>query len=429
MAKLGAAVIGTYFLQGVSAFLMSFVPLPEATQNLTLTMATGCFFLAMLVLVFGHSVRAMKWPIIVGFGFIIITLLAGVVLATSILIAGNPNLTVLLFGDLVAVLVIILFIDTEWLRSLGFIDRSQYITAFEIHSTPTDKEATTPVRVKFKRTLTNLAALNIPLGFRFQHFPDGHTRLFLFTWAPTETLLAQRQKRLHQILSVHLTGVTMEPQPLPSLHFLSELPASIVFLSGSPSDDAEGFNALQTAIQTHTIKDSKVSTSSIKGPAILYQVSTEPYRFGRFDYWLIRRRLRPQIQDVLQLLAAEEQIAQGIPPSPELALKLGEPKTVTQAHQILRKARQLHAQHLLNTRVVLVSWHPTSQDEANKISQTIAKRVTSTLQPITPTQAVTYRTPFLFKGKRQIRRILHGSPMGPTSPLLPEETATYFGIM
>ncbi|MFX1562990.1 MAG: hypothetical protein ACFFDP_06755, partial [Promethearchaeota archaeon] len=178
IVKLGVAVIGAFFLQGVSVFLLSFVPLPEASQNFAVTIATGCFFFAFLVLVFGHSIRAMKWPIIVGVGLIAITLVAGVMLATSMLISGNPNLSVLLFGDFIAVFVIILFIDIEWLRELGFIKRSKYITAFEIHTTPTTNEDTTRERVKFQRILANLAALNIPLGFRFQHFPDGHSRLF-----------------------------------------------------------------------------------------------------------------------------------------------------------------------------------------------------------------------------------------------------------
>ncbi len=220
----------------------------------------------------------------------------------------------------------------------------------------------------------------------------------------------------------------MDPQPLPSLQFLAELPASIIFLSGSPSDAGEGFDALKTAIQTLPKKVSTESSKIIGGHAILFQVFAEPHHFGRFDYWLSRRRLKPEIQKALQLLAGEEQIAEGIPPSPELALKLGEPKTVSQAHQTLKKARQLQAQHLLKTRVVLVCWHPNSQEEANKTAQAIAKRITNALQPITPTEAVTFRSPIIFKGKRQIHRILHGALTGPSYLLQSEEVATYFGV-
>lgn len=424
-AKIGVVVFGTFFLQMISLIILSFVPLTPEIQGLALLMATLCYAVALLVLVFGRSVRGMKWPILIGFGFISLTLLAGILLLILSLVVANPTLQLLVIGDLLVALLVLLFANRQWLRSLDLVDRHLLVAAVEVHPEPApaaQPSVTTPNRLRFQRVLANLATTKVPVGLRFQFLPGGHARLFLFTWADNEELLLQRQNRLHQFLAVHLPSVTLSPCQLPSFPLPLTTPASVVYLSGPPSDKADCFAALQKALRSRKFSPSE----GLNAPAFLFQVFAAPGKLKGIDFWVARRRLEGQANKAQRLLAAATLLTKGIPPPPDLAALLSNPAALAKAHHVLRQFKRLNAHLLLCTQAALVCYHPAGLEASKATVQSLAKRVVSTLQPALPTPAVEYKFPRF--GARQLRRLLRCTPVGPPTYLLLEEAAAYFGI-
>lgn len=416
VAKLGVILVGTAFLRNVSAFLLAFVPMPASISEMALTMATFCYLAAFAVLVFGRSVRGMKWPVLLGFGVIVLVLAVGVLLVVVILVRATPNLAFLLVGDLLFGLVLLLFSDTGWLRALDLTDRSGYVAAIEVHRH--ESEERTGNRVRLGRVLSALALADVPVGFRFQYLPDRHARLFLFTWAPDEALLAQRRTQLRQLLGAHLLGVTLSPCELPAVPLPAQLPSALIYFKGSPGSAADGFAALQAAL----------SQSSAQNVAIVFQVFATPARLGRLDEWVTRRRIENQARPARHLLAAAALLAEGVPPSPRQAEALSKPAAVARAQKVLQQLRKLEASDLLETQVALIVWHPTSYTRALTIGESVAARLASALQAATPSYSVVYHAPWRPLGQRQVHRLLRAVPAGSTAFLLPAEAAAYLGI-
>ncbi len=423
-AKVGVVVFGTYFLQMVSLIILSFVPLPPEIIGLALLVATPCYALALLIPVFGGNIRGMKWPIIIGLGFISLTLIAGISLLILSLVVVNPILQVLVVGDLLIAFIALLFLNRQWLRNLDLVDRHLLVAAVEIHPEPsstTRPKVTGPSMHRFQRVLVNLATTRIPVGLRFQFLPGGHTRLFLFTVAESKELLLHRQKRLHQFLAVHLPNVTLSPCQLPPHPLPSSTPAAVAYLSGPPSNKVDFITFLQKTLRSRKFSSQKDLTA----PAFIFQVFTAPKRLERLDFWVARRRLEGRVQKAQRLLAAATLLSKGIPPPPNLAEKLTDPKALAQAHLVLHQFRRLTAPLLLQSQTALVCWHPAGQEAAHNTVEALANRLVSELQPMTPTAPISSHLP-RFKN-RQIQRLLRCAPTGPITFLLPEEAATYFG--
>ncbi len=424
-AKVGVVIFGTFFLQMVSLLILSFVPLTPEIQALSLLVATMCYAIALLILVFGRSVRGMKWPILIGFGFISLTLLAGLVLLLLSLVMVNPTIQLLVTGDLLIALLALVLSNPQWLQNLDLIDRHLLVAAVEIHSEstrPSQPSVPSSDRLRFQRVLANLAAMKIPAGLRYQFLPGGHSRLFLFTWAETQEILLHRQKRLHQFLAVHLPNVTLSPCPLPSLPLPETTPAAVAYLSGFPSDKGDGFSALQRALHSQKLSP----PDGVTAPAFLFQIFAAPGKLEGLDLWFTRRRLESQANRAQRLLAAAALLAKGIPPPPDLAALLANPAAMAKAHQVLRLLNRLNATRLFSIKVALVCWHPAGVHAAKTTVESLASRLVSSLQPATPAPVIEYKIPQF--GGRQIRRLLRCAPTGPMTLLLPEEAAVYFGV-
>jgi hypothetical protein len=416
VAKLGVILVGAVFLRNVSAFLLTFVPMPASVSEVALTLATFCYLAAFAVLVFGRSVRGMKWPVLLGFGVVAVVLAAGGLFAILVLVGATPNLAQLLAGDVLFGIILLLFSDTGWLRALDLADRSGYVAAIEVHRNESEKGARS--RMPFGRVLSALALADVPVGFRFQYLPDRHARLFFFTWAPDEPLLAQRQTQLRQLLAAHLPGVTLSPGELPAVPLQAQLPSVPIYFRGTPGGGADGFAALQAAL----------NHSSARNAAIVFQVFAAPAHLGRLDEWATRRRVENHARSARHLLATAALLAEGVPPPPKQAEALSKPAAVARAQQVLQQLRRLDASDLLATQVALIVWHPTSYTSALTIGESLAARLASALQAATPSASVTHHAPWRPLGRRQIRRLLRAVPAGSTAYLLPAEAAAYLGI-
>jgi len=358
----------------------------------------------------------MKWPVLLGFGVTAVVLAAGGLVAVLVLVAATPNLGLLLAGDLLFGLILLLFSDTGWLRAPDLTGRSRYVAAIEVHRTESEKAAGS--RMPLKRVLSALALADVPVGFRFQYLPDRHARLFFFTWASDEALLAHRQTLLRQLLAVHLPGIILSPGELPAVPLQAQLPAAPIYFKGTPGGGANGFAALHAAL----------NHSSARNAAIVFQVLAVPTRLGRLDEWATRRRVENHARSARPLLTAAALLAEGLPPSPKQAEALSKPAAVAQAQQVLQQLRRLDASDLLATQVALIVWHPTSYASALTIGERLAARLASALQATTPSASVLYHAPWRFVGRRQIPRLLRAVPTGSTAFLLPAEAAAYLGI-
>jgi hypothetical protein len=416
VAKAGVVLLGVLFLRNVSAVLLAYLPLPAPLVELALAIATLCYLVAFAVLVFGHSLEGMKWPVLVGFGVIGVVLLAGSFTVLVILVQTSPNLAVLLVADLVFAIILALFTDLGWLRALDLLDRSCYTAAIEVHPTELDKREAS--RTRFRCILSALALADVPIGFRFQSFPDGHARLFLFTWALDEALLRYRQTQLHQLLATHLSDVTLSSCELPPVPLPSQLPFASTCLTGNPGDAADGFAALQDAL----------TKPSVRNAAVLFQVAATPAHLGVLDEWVTRRRVERRAKLAAHLLATAALVTQGVPPPLQEAEALSKPASVARAQAVLRQLRRFRAPDLLETHVTLVAWHPTSQARSLAVGKRLAGHLASALQGATPGLSVTCHTVWQPLVRRQIRRLLRGVPAGPSSYLLPAEAAAYVGI-
>jgi hypothetical protein len=295
-------------------------------------------------------------------------------------------------------------------------DRSGYVAAIEVHRSEPEKSMGS--RMPLGRVLSALALADVPVGFRFQYLPDRHARLFFFTWAPDEALLAHRQTQLRQLLAAHLPGVTLSSGELPAVPLQAQLPAVPIYFKGTPGSGADGFAALQAAL----------SHSSARNAAIVFQVFAAPARLGRLDEWVTRRRVENHARSARHLLAAAALLAEGVPPPPKQAEALSKPLAIARAQEVLQQLRRLDASDLLATQVALVVWHPTSYVRALTIGESLAARLASALQATTPSVSVLYHAPWRSVGRRQLHRLLRAIPMGSTAYLLPAEAAAYLGI-
>lgn len=416
VVKFGVILVGAVFLRNVSAFLLTFVPMPVAVSEVALTVATFCYLAAFAVLVFGRSVGGMKWPVLAGFGVIAVVVAAGGLFTVLVLVRATPSLALLLTGDLLFGLILLLFSDTGWLRALDLTDRSGYVAAVEVHRNESEKSAGS--RMPFGRVLSALALADVPVGFRFQYLPDRHARLFFFTWAPDEALLTHRQTQLRQLLAAHLPGVTLSPGELPAVPLQAELPAVPIYFKGTPGSGADGFAALQGAL----------SHSSARNAAIVFQVFAAPARLGRLDEWTTRRRIENHARSARHLLAAAALLAEGVPPPAKEAEALSRPKAVARAQQAIDQLRKLDASDLLATQVALLVWHPSSQVKALAVGEQLSGHLASALQGTMLDVSVVYHAPWRPLRQRQVRRLLRAVPAGPTTLLLPNQAAAYLDI-
>jgi hypothetical protein len=416
VVKLGVILIGAAFLRNVSAFVLAFVPLPATLSDIALAVATFCYLVAFAVLVFGRSLGGMKWPALVGFSVVVLVLAAGGFAVAAALFHATPSLALLLGGDLLFGFVLLLFSDAGLLRALDLADRRMHIAAIEVHTTTSEARASS--RMQLRCVLSALALAEVPLGFRFQYLPDKYLRLFFFTLASDEDLLAQRRTQLHQLLAAHLPEVTLSPCELPAVPLPPEIPCALVSLRGSPSTAADGFAALQPALKQ----------SSARQAAIVFQVFAAPARLGRLEEWITRRRVENRARSAGALLGAAALLAEGLPPSPEQAETLSKPAAVARAQQVLQELRKLDAPDLLETQVALIVWHPTSYRSALAIGEGLAAHLASALQATTPSSSVVHHALWGPLRQRQVRRLLRALPMGSATFLLPEEAAAYLGI-
>jgi hypothetical protein len=416
VAKIGAILIGAVFLRSVSAFLLTYVPLSAPVREIALTVATFCFLAAFAALVLGHSLRGMKWPVLVGFGVIGVVLFAGGFVALVSFVWTSPNLGMLLVANLLLAIILALFTDLRWLRALDLLDRSWYAAAIEVHRAELDGREES--RMRLRNVVSALALADVPVGFRFQSLPGGHARLFFFTWAPDEPLLRYRQRQLHQLLAAHLSGVTLSPCELPAVPLPLPLPFAALCFRGTPSDAADGFTALQDVLTKSPNRDA----------AVLFQVSALPARLEWLDEWVAHRRVQRRAKSAHHLLAAAALVTQGVPPPPEEAEALSRPATVARAKEVLRHLHRLEAPDLLETHATLIAWHATSRVKALAIGTRLAGRLASALQGATPGVSVIHKSVSPPLRRRQVRRLLRGTPAGPFTYLLPAEAVAYLGI-
>lgn len=436
--KLTIVLLGTIFLEGVAAFILGFVPLPDPVRGAALGASALCFFAAMLVLVFGRSVRGMKWPVLAGFGLVVAVLLAGGFLATASFLASNPDMSVLLLGNLVAAVLLLLATDPEVLRALDLQDRHPLITAVEVHLTPDSLEdvdiaATTPedrvgrlaIRgrgpllryVLFFTTITDT-----PLGLRLYRLPGGHIRLFLFTWASDNQLLSRRHTRLLKALTLYLPGATLTSHSqLPSPPVPAGLKGAPSYLTGIPSYTARGLTALIRTLASESLSAYGAHhLLPLEEALLLFQVTAEPRTRNWLDR-LLARRMEGDASKAKKLLATAIHSDQVF--SPDDSSRRG---NLLWATRSLRRLRRLRAPRLLETRVALACWHPASFHTAQLLSRSLAEQLASALQPPAPEAAVTTHTPLL--PSKMLRRLLRGAPTGSPTLLLPEEAAAYFDL-
>ncbi len=412
--KIGIIIFGTIFLVSISLFLLILVPLPLPVLMLIQVIAAVSYFLALVVLVFGRNIRGMRWPMAIGFGVVFTTFFLGVIYLTLVFISLNLHLRILAIGNCLFAFIVLIVINQKWITKSGIIIRSWKTSSVELFLTKDPQFPNSSDIRAIHQLITNLAAVQIPLGFRLQVFPETQPRWFLFTWAFDQITLQHHQKHLHQLVQIYFHQLTVNPTSLPIIPIPETSPVSALHISGSPKPSSEIKSILKTSQFAEPV-------------ALLYQVTVEPQRVHPIEEWLLRRRMRGQVKKAKEVLSMADQLAQGIPLIPKQSEKLTNRKEISKAQTTIKQWQFLQNNQFLKTQITLICWHPTSRDKASNIAQTLGNRIMMKLQSTIPRKELKIHRPFLAI-RKQVNQTIQGKPTGPISILDPLEASSFFPI-
>ncbi len=427
--KLGLIFLGTFFLAGIADLILSFAPLSSEAHRFTFLLATACFVVALFVLVYGHSVRGMKWPMLIAFGSVATVLIGYVIIAITLKSTQYSSIIVV---NIIIVAIILLYTDTEFFRSLDLKD-CQYVAAIEVTEIPlnyienqdqkehTSQDDDSPTRV-FHNLLTRLTYSDTPVCLRITRF-ENKTRIFFLTWAPSPEELTTQQNELHQSLSTYLSKFKIQLLPNPPEPPITPIKAAIAHLSGEPHEDPSGKG-------NTTLGESILSTS----PSIntIYQVFATPQRVGILDRWFTRRRYESKEKDSRETITVDKRQKK------QKSYTRVDAKALAEAERVERRLKRLRSHRVLAVRVTATCWQPTESNSSNPVPEITDERLknavqghleilASTMQSADPAKILKVDLLSNWAGRPFIR-LFRGRPTGKVTLLTHDETAPYFAI-
>jgi hypothetical protein len=412
--KIGIVIFGTIFLVSTSLFLLTLVPLPLPVLMLIQVIATASYFLALVILVFGRNIKGMKWPMAIGFGVVFTTFFLGVIFLTLVFISLNFHLRILAIGNCLFAFIVLIISNQSWITKSGITIRSWKTASVELFLTKDSQFPHSSDNRAILQLIANLASIRIPLGFRLQILPKTQPRWFLFTWAFDQKTLQHNQRYLHQLAQIYFHQLTVNPTNLPTIPIPEASPVRALHITGSPNPSSEIKSVLKTSQFAEPV-------------ALLYQVTVEPQHVHPLEEWLLRRQMKSKAKEAKEILRIANQLAQGIPPTPKQSEKLSTPKAISEAQTTIKQWQFLQNNQLLKTQITLICWHPSSQEKASNIAQTLGNKIIMKLQPIIPRKDLKIHRPFLTTRKHVNQTVL-GKPTGPVSILDPLEASSLFAI-